>query len=85
MPIGGSGLAEALPRLRRAVEDRGRDPARIKVVPFGTVPSDQKLDHFQSEGIREVVLRVPSGREDAMLPVLDHHADFLDRFGGDDG
>ena len=85
MPIGGSGLAEALPRLRQAVEDRGRDPEGIRVVPFGTVPTDQKLAHFQSQGIREVVLRVPSGSAEIMLPVLDDHAAFLVRFGGSDG
>ncbi|MGD0392038.1 MAG: LLM class F420-dependent oxidoreductase [Acidimicrobiales bacterium] len=85
MPIGGSGLAEALPRLRRAVEDRGRDPGRIRVVPFGTVPTDEKLAHFQAQGVSEVVLRVPSGSADAMLSSLDGHSAYLDRFGGDDG
>ncbi len=84
MPIGGSGLAEALPLLRRAVEDRGRDPGQIRVVPFGTVPTDEKLAHYQAQGVREVVLRVPSGSADAMLSTLDGHAAFLRRFGGDD-
>jgi probable F420-dependent oxidoreductase len=84
MPIGGSGLSEAVPVLRRAVEDRGRDPQAIRVVPFGTVPSDQKLAHYQSQGITEVVLRVASGSADEMLAELDSHAAYLDRFGGDD-
>ena len=44
-PTGGcpsavSGLAEALPELRRAVEVAGRDPEAVRVVPFGTVPDD---------------------------------------------
>jgi alkanesulfonate monooxygenase SsuD/methylene tetrahydromethanopterin reductase-like flavin-dependent oxidoreductase (luciferase family) len=84
MPIGGSGLAEAVPRLHRAVEEQGRDPARIRVVPFGTVPSDEKLAHYQQLGIDEVVLRVPSGGADQMLATLDAHAGFLDRFGDGD-
>jgi probable F420-dependent oxidoreductase len=84
MPIGGSGLAEALPRLRAAVEDRGRDPGRIRVVPFGTVPTDAKLEHYEALGIDEVVLRVPSGEEATMLSVLDGHAAYLARFGGHD-
>ena len=84
MPIGGAGLAEALPRLRRVVEERGRDPEAIRVVPFGTVPTDRKLAHYQSQGVREVILRVPSGSASAMLPVLDGHAAYLARFGGDD-
>jgi alkanesulfonate monooxygenase SsuD/methylene tetrahydromethanopterin reductase-like flavin-dependent oxidoreductase (luciferase family) len=83
MPIGGSGLAEAVPQLRRAVEDRGRDPQAIRVVPFGTIPSDQKLAYYQNQGIGEVVLRVPSGRADRMLVELDKHATYLEQFGGD--
>jgi probable F420-dependent oxidoreductase len=84
MPVGGAGLSEALPRLRRAVEDRGRDPGGIRVVPFGTVPTDEKLAHYQAQGIGEVVLRVPSGSARSMLSVLDDHAAYLARFGGDD-
>ncbi len=84
MPIGGSGLSEALPRLRRAVEDRGRDPGQIRVVPFGTVPSDEKLARYRALGVEEVVLRVPSGPAGDMLSALDAHATYLERFGGDD-
>ncbi|HUD16924.1 MAG TPA: TIGR03619 family F420-dependent LLM class oxidoreductase [Acidimicrobiales bacterium] len=84
MPIGGAGLATALPDLHRAVEGRGRDPQSILVVPFGTVPTDEKLAHFEAQGIKEVVLRVPSASADEMLAVLDGHAAYLDRF-GDDG
>ncbi len=82
MPIGGSGVAEALPVLRATVEAAGRDPGSIRVLPFGTVPTPAKLDHFRRLGIREVVLRVPSGPADVMLGVLDAHAGFLDEFGG---
>jgi probable F420-dependent oxidoreductase len=85
MPIGGSGLVDALPRLRQAVEEHGRDPGEVRVVPFGTVPSEEKLAYYQDLGIEEVVLRVPSGDAGAMLQVLDAHAGFLERFGGDDG
>jgi probable F420-dependent oxidoreductase len=83
MPIGGSGLAAALSELRRTVEARGRDPEDVRVVPFGTVPTDQKLAHYQELGIGEVVLRVPSGASAQMLPVLDGLASFVERFGGD--
>jgi probable F420-dependent oxidoreductase len=83
LPIGGSGLTDALPRLHRVVEDAGRDPRQIRVVPFGTVPNDEKLDHLSRLGIQEVVLRVPSGPADEMLHALDGHLPYLERFGGD--
>ena len=85
LPIGGAGLTDAIPRLRRAVEDADRDPEGVSVVPFGTVPTDQKLDHYRRLGIEEVVLRVPSGKGDEMLAVLDRHAAYLQRFGADGG
>jgi alkanesulfonate monooxygenase SsuD/methylene tetrahydromethanopterin reductase-like flavin-dependent oxidoreductase (luciferase family) len=85
MPVGGSGLSEALPELRRAVEERDRDPDSIRVVLFGTIPTDAKLDYYQRLGVDEVVLRLPSGGADTMITDLDTLAGFLDRFGGSDG
>ena len=85
LPVGGSGLAAAIPVLRQAFEDRGRDPGSARVVPFGTVPSDAKLDHYRNLGVDEVVLRVPSGDRSAMLSVLDDHAVHLARFGDGHG
>jgi probable F420-dependent oxidoreductase len=84
MPVGGSGLAEAIPLLRAAFEDRGRDPLRARVVPFGTVPTEAKLDHFARLGIDEVVLRIPSGSRTEVLGALDAHAAHVARFAGSD-
>jgi probable F420-dependent oxidoreductase len=84
LPVGGSGLGEALPALRRAFEERGRDPGLVRVVPFGTVPTVAKLEHFATLGIREVVLRVPSGPAPEILAVLDAHAPYVERFGEND-
>ncbi len=77
MPMGGSGLAEALPRLRRAFESAGRDPSGLVVVPFGTLPDSAKLDYYESLGVSEVVLRVPSGPPDEVLATLDSYTHFL--------
>ncbi len=71
IPIGGGGVREALPELRRAVQEAGRDPSAVRVVPFGTLPDRGKLDHYASLGITEVVANVPSGTESEVLPVLD--------------
>ncbi|TDD92639.1 LLM class F420-dependent oxidoreductase [Actinomadura rubrisoli] len=72
MPIGGAGIREALPVLRRACEDAGR--AMVPVVPFGTVPTRGKLGYYASLGIEEVVLRVPADGRDVVLPLLDDYA-----------
>ncbi len=77
MPIGGAGIREALPVLRRAMQERGRDPAGLHVVPMGIVPDREKLDYYASIGVTEAVLRLPSQPRDAVLPVLDAFARFL--------
>jgi probable F420-dependent oxidoreductase len=63
LPIGGGGLAEALPRLRARAEEAGRDPASLAVVPFGTIADKAKLEHYARLGVEEVVLRVRAGDE----------------------
>ncbi|MDX6743338.1 TIGR03619 family F420-dependent LLM class oxidoreductase [Actinocorallia sp. A-T 12471] len=77
MPIGGAGVAEALPKLSAAFEAAGRDPATASVIPFGTLPTPGKLEHFAALGVTETVLRVTSGTRDAVLRELDAHARFL--------
>jgi alkanesulfonate monooxygenase SsuD/methylene tetrahydromethanopterin reductase-like flavin-dependent oxidoreductase (luciferase family) len=77
IPIGGAGLTEALPRLREAVAEAGRDPAAIEVVPFGSVPDAGKLDHFEQIGVTECVFRIPSAPRDVVLPLLDEQAELV--------
>jgi hypothetical protein len=71
IPIGGAGIRDALPALHDACAARGRNPATLRIVPFGTVPTPGKLEYYASLGIDEVVLRVPTGDADRVLPVLD--------------
>ena len=77
LPIGGGGVAAALPELRRAFEERGRDPAALHVVPMGILPDEQKLAHYASKGVTEAVLRLPSAPRDQVLPVLDDYVRYL--------
>lgn len=79
MPVGGSGVKEALPELRSAMEAAGRDPAQAVVLPFGVIPDPGKLDYYRSLGISEVAVRVPSADRDTVLPVLDAYARFVNR------
>ena len=71
LPIGGAGIREALPALHAACEDAGRDPASLSITPFGTLYEPGKLDYYESLGIEEVVLRLPAGTRDEVLPELD--------------
>jgi probable F420-dependent oxidoreductase len=73
LPIGGAGLGDAVPRLREVAAEAGRDPEQLRIVPFGSIPSPGKLDHFASLGVTEVVLRVPSAPRDVAMRVLDEH------------
>jgi len=74
IPIGGAGMRAALPDLHRACEAVDRDPATLRIVPFGTVPDAGKLEYYESIGVTEVVLRLPGGTADRVLPILDEYA-----------
>jgi probable F420-dependent oxidoreductase len=78
IPIGGAGVREALPQLHRAMEAAGRDPATVRVIPFGTIPDPGKLDYYASIGIDEVVLRVPAGDHDTVVPALDDYSKLVE-------
>lgn len=77
-PFGGAGMREALPEIRRAVEERGRDPKALHIVPMGVFPSSGKLAHFRELGATEVALRIPSAPRDTVMPVLDEYARYLE-------
>ncbi|MFF5259324.1 LLM class F420-dependent oxidoreductase [Actinomadura viridis] len=72
MPIGGAGIRDALPALRAACDAAGRE--MVQVVPFGTLPTPEKLDYYAGLGVEEVVLRLPAGGREEVLPVLDEYA-----------
>ena len=71
IPIGGRGLAGALPRLRARVEKAGRDPGALSVIPFGTIAGQGKLEHYAGLGVDEVVLRIRAGAESDVRTELD--------------
>jgi probable F420-dependent oxidoreductase len=77
IPIGGAGIKTALPDLRRAMEDRGRDPGDLHIVPLGVLPDRRKLEYYESIGVTEAVLRLPSKPRDIVMPVLDEYTQYL--------
>jgi len=74
IPIGGAGVRGALEQLRRACDACDRDPVTLRIVPFGTIPDPGKVEYYASLGIDEIVLRLPGGDADRVLPVLDKYA-----------
>jgi alkanesulfonate monooxygenase SsuD/methylene tetrahydromethanopterin reductase-like flavin-dependent oxidoreductase (luciferase family) len=79
MPIGGAGISDAIVDLKARFETSGRDPAGVRVVPFGTIPSEGKLAHLAGVGCTEVVLRVRGEEASAMRRTLDSYVPYLSR------
>lgn len=77
IPIGGAGLTEAVPRFRAEAEAAGRDPAALRVMTFGTLPTPEKLAHYAAIGIDECVLRLPSAGRDEILRTLDSYTPYV--------
>ena len=77
MPIGAGGLSRALPALRAAAEEVGRDPAELWIAPMAVIPTAEKLDYYATLGIDEVGLRLPTAGRDEVLRTLDEYAAFL--------
>lgn len=75
-PIGGSGVREALPALTQAWEKAGRTGSP-EVVPFGTLPSAEKLAYYEEIGCTEVVLRLPTADRDEVFRILDKYNVYL--------
>src|SRR5689334_8019320 len=77
IPIGGAGVRAVLPDLHRACEAAGRDPATLQIIPFGTLPDAGKLEYYESIGVTEVVLRIPSADETKVQRTLDEYCALL--------
>ncbi|MCZ6568897.1 MAG: LLM class F420-dependent oxidoreductase [Deltaproteobacteria bacterium] len=77
IPIGGAGLRAAIPELRRTLEEWGRDPGGLRIVPMGVLPERAKLEYYESIGVTECILRLPSASRDVVLPVLDDYVQYL--------
>ncbi|MEU9099634.1 LLM class F420-dependent oxidoreductase [Streptomyces sp. NPDC048361] len=77
MPIGGRGLADSLPVLRRVWEEAGRAPGDLQVVPYAVVPGAGKLGRYAELGVEEVVVQLPSAGEGGVAAALDEYAQFL--------
>jgi len=82
MPIGARGVAKALPDLKRAWQEAGRDPGAMELMPFGSLPDVGKLGYFESIGVTETVLGLSYGTRDEVLRELDGFAKVVTEYRG---
>ncbi|NSC22276.1 TIGR03619 family F420-dependent LLM class oxidoreductase [Streptomyces albus subsp. chlorinus] len=76
LPIGGSGLKDAVPALHAAWRSAGRTGTPA-LVPGFVLPSAGKLAHYRDLGAEEVVLQLPSASGSEILHTLDDYARYL--------
>ncbi len=82
MPIHGRGdLVAAVPALRRAAEDAGRDPASIELGVFISPRTAAEVGRLADAGFTRFVLRLPAGPAAEVLARLDEHAELAGSFG----
>jgi len=70
-------VSKHLPRFRQMAEEAGRDPASVPVTIFGVADDLERLRHYRDLGIARVVVSLPSGQADDILPVLDRWAELI--------
>lgn len=76
MPIVGIGSGN-MDRLKDALEKRNRKVEDIDLVLFGAFPDSEQIKGRIEQGFDEIVLAVPAGPADDVLPVLDRYAEVV--------
>ncbi|MEU6991448.1 LLM class F420-dependent oxidoreductase [Streptomyces sp. NPDC046465] len=71
MPVGGSGLRDALPVLRSAWADAGREPGDLYVAVTAVEPDTDKLAYYRDLGVDEVIVQLPPDGDAEVCAALD--------------
>ena len=82
-PSAGSGSPEEfMPHWRRLAEEAGRDPASLSVT-LGGAPEDLAvLRRNRDLGVTRMTVRLPPGKADEILPILDRWAKLIPQVNG---
>jgi probable F420-dependent oxidoreductase len=82
-PITGRGpdgeIEQILPRFRQMLSEAGRDLQSVPVTLFGAPEDAHQLARYRDLGIARMVLMLPSGESDRILPILDRWAELIRR------
>jgi probable F420-dependent oxidoreductase len=79
MPIGARSqqFEEDLADLRRRAEEKGRDPKTVSVTIFGAPADEARVRRYQELGVERVTFGLPSADRDAVMPLVDRYAKFV--------
>ena len=64
-----------LPQFHELARAAGRDPAELPITIFRVPP--ERLPHYQDLGVSRVVISLPAGKEDEIVPILDRWAPLM--------
>jgi probable F420-dependent oxidoreductase len=82
-PITGRGpegdVEQILPHFRQMLSEAGRDPQSVPVTLFGASEDVDRLARYRDLGIERMVVMLPSGNRDQILPILDRWAALIPR------
>jgi probable F420-dependent oxidoreductase len=82
-PITGRGpdgeIEQILPRFRQMLSEAARDLQSVPVTLFGAPEDADRLARYRDLGIARMVLMLPSGGSDRILPILDRWAELIRR------
>ena len=82
-PITGRGpdgeAGQVLPRFRQMLSEAGRDPQSVPVTLFGATEDADRLARYHDLGIARMVVMLPSGKSDQILPILDRWGELIRR------
>jgi hypothetical protein len=71
-----------MPRLKRMAEEAGRDPRSLPVTIGGAPEDADVLKRYRDLGVARVTARLPAGKADEILPILDRWAGLIGQVGG---
>jgi len=73
-PVAGFTPTDAVARLRRMAESKGRDPAGLSITVFRALADKAALDDYRAAGIAGALLEVPDLSRGEILRLLDNYA-----------
>jgi probable F420-dependent oxidoreductase len=75
-------VSNFLPQFHQLVRDAGRDISELPITIFRGPEDKERLAFYRDRGVSRVVISLPAGKRDEILPILDRWAPLMREFGG---